>query len=92
MSTGSALPELGFIGLGAMGGAMAPNLLAAGYRLVVFDIDAERLETCVAAGAARGASSADVVARSDVVLTSLRSSAIWAEVAEAELVPNARAG
>ena len=28
--------------------------------------------------------------RSEVVLTSLRSSAIWAEVAETELVPNAR--
>jgi len=87
-----ALPSLGFIGLGAMGGAMAPNLLAAGYCLTAFDIDAERLDTCVAAGAARGESSADVVARSDVVLTSLRSSAIWAEVAEGELVPNAREG
>ncbi|MFC1805469.1 NAD(P)-dependent oxidoreductase [Planctomycetota bacterium] len=86
------LPTLGFIGLGAMGGPMAANLLRAGYPLTAFDIDAARLDACVEAGAARGESSADVVQRSDVVLTSLRSSAIWAEVAEAELVPNAREG
>ena len=83
---------LGFIGLGAMGGPMARNLLAAGYALAAFDIDPERLAACVEAGAVGCGSSAAVVARSDVVLTSLRSSAIFVEVAEAQLVPNARAG
>ena len=92
MGADAGLPSLGFIGLGAMGGPMVARLLQAGYRLTAFDIDADRLDACVAAGAARGASSADVVARSDAVLTSLRSSAIWAEVAETELVPNVREG
>jgi len=88
----SALPALGFIGLGAMGGPMAANLVAAGYRLTAFDIDADRLAACVAAGASAGESGADVVQRSQVVLTSLRSSAIFVEVAEQSLIPNAREG
>ena len=88
----AVLPALGFIGLGAMGGPMARNLLAAGYALTGFDIDADRLDATVEAGAACGDSAADVVQRSEVVLTSLRSSAVWVEVAEAALVPNAREG
>jgi 3-hydroxyisobutyrate dehydrogenase-like beta-hydroxyacid dehydrogenase len=91
-SPSRTVPELGFLGLGAMGGAMARNLLAAGYPLVAFDINAERLDAIVAAGAARGESAAAVARRSDVVLTSLRSSEVWVEVAERDLVPNARAG
>jgi 3-hydroxyisobutyrate dehydrogenase-like beta-hydroxyacid dehydrogenase len=86
------LPPLGFIGVGAMGGAMARNLLSAGYPLIAFDISAERLDAIVAAGAERGETAPDVVRRSTVVLTSLRSSAIFVEVAEQHLVPNARPG
>ncbi|MFW6162938.1 MAG: NAD(P)-dependent oxidoreductase [Planctomycetota bacterium] len=86
------LPTLGFIGLGAMGGPMAANLLAAGYPLTAFDIAADRLDAAVEAGAARGESAAAVVARGEIVLTSLRSSAVWVEVAEGELIPNAREG
>ena len=39
-------PPLGFVGLGDMGGHMARNLLAAGYELVVFDLDAARVAAC----------------------------------------------
>lgn len=35
--------KLGFIGLGIMGVPMATNLLKAGYKLVVYDIDRERI-------------------------------------------------
>jgi len=86
------LPDLGFIGLGAMGGPMARNLAKAGYRVAAFDLVADRIAACTEAGATPAGSSADVVRRSDVVLTSLRSSAIFVEVAESELVPNAREG
>jgi len=85
-------PRLGFIGVGAMGGAMARNLLAAGYPLTAFDISGERLAAIVAAGAERAESAAEVARRCDIVLTSLRSSAIFVEVAQGELLPNARAG
>jgi len=40
----SACPTLGFIGLGAMGGPMAANLLRAGYPLTAFDIAGDRLD------------------------------------------------
>ena len=76
--------RLGFIGLGAMGGPMARNLLAAGYALAAFDIDPERLAACVEAGAVGCGSSGEVVGRSDVVLTSLRSSAIFVEVGSSD--------
>jgi 3-hydroxyisobutyrate dehydrogenase-like beta-hydroxyacid dehydrogenase len=44
--------KVGFIGLGAMGGPMALNLLKHGHSLVVHDIDPQRLEPALAAGAA----------------------------------------
>jgi len=87
-----ATRPLGFIGVGAMGGAMARNLLATGHPLAAFDISEERLAAIVAAGAERGASAAEVAHCCDIVLASLRSSAIFVEVAEGELLPHARQG
>src|SRR6185436_1379418 len=46
---------VGFIGLGAIGGPMALNLIKHGIALVVHDIDAAKVERLVA----RGAKSAD---------------------------------
>ena len=43
--------KVGFIGLGAMGGPMALNLLKHGFSLVVHDIDPKKLEPALAAGA-----------------------------------------
>jgi 3-hydroxyisobutyrate dehydrogenase-like beta-hydroxyacid dehydrogenase len=88
----SPASPLGFIGLGAMGGAMVRTLMRAGHAVLGFDIDGERLAASAADGLAPAASNADVVCRCDVVLTSLRSSAVWVEVAEADLVPHARRG
>jgi 3-hydroxyisobutyrate dehydrogenase-like beta-hydroxyacid dehydrogenase len=85
-------PALGFIGLGAMGGGMAMNLVRAGCPLTVYDLKADRLADCAAAGAVAAGSSREVVQRSEIVLTSLRSSAVFVEVAEGELLPAARAG
>jgi 3-hydroxyisobutyrate dehydrogenase-like beta-hydroxyacid dehydrogenase len=49
--------KTGFIGLGAMGGPMALNMLKAGIPLVVHDIDAAKVDTLVAAGAEKATSS-----------------------------------
>ena len=43
--------KVGFIGLGAMGGPMALNLVKAGFALVVHDIDAAKTEPLKAKGA-----------------------------------------
>ena len=83
---------LGFLGLGAMGGAMARNLLAAGYRLSVFDIDSDRLSAAAAAGAEVLPDARAVVGAAGTVLTSLPYAHTWNEVAAQVLVPEARAG
>jgi len=44
--------KVGFIGLGAMGGPMALNLVKAGFSLVVHDIDPAKLAPLTAVGAA----------------------------------------
>lgn len=43
--------KVGFVGLGAMGGPMARNLLKAGHAVVVHDIDARRVQALSEAGA-----------------------------------------
>jgi 2-hydroxy-3-oxopropionate reductase len=63
--------KIGFIGLGIMGKPMSRNLLKAGHKLVVYDIGAGPVEELVAAGAERGASSCDVAARTDIIVTML---------------------
>jgi len=64
-------PTIGFLGLGNMGGPMCKRLLEAGYAVTAFDINAQALDSLVAAGASRGASAADCAAGADVFLTSL---------------------
>ena len=63
--------RIGFIGLGTMGKPMARNLLAAGFSLTVHSRSAPPVDEMVKLGAADAASSADVAARSDVVITML---------------------
>ncbi len=61
--------SLGFIGLGIMGGAMAANLLKAGFDLTVWNRTPSRITPLAQAGAAVGDSPADVAARSSIVIT-----------------------
>ncbi len=63
--------KVGFVGLGIMGKPMARNLLKAGHALVVHDLVTGAVDELVAAGAARGASAADVAARSEITITML---------------------
>ncbi len=61
--------RVGFIGLGIMGRAMCRNVLKAGYEVVAYDPAAQAsLDEVVSCGAGRGASNADVAAKSDVVI------------------------
>lgn len=82
--------KVGVIGLGAMGGAMARNLSAAGYEVTVFDLDAERMRACE--GAEPAANVTDIVLACQVVLTSLPSSDSYVSLAKEELAPHARRG
>jgi 3-hydroxyisobutyrate dehydrogenase-like beta-hydroxyacid dehydrogenase len=65
------MANVGFIGLGIMGGPMAANVLKKGNVLTVFDINAAAVEKLVKLGAKSAASPAAVAAASDVVITML---------------------
>ena len=54
--------KVGFVGLGNMGGPMARNLLKAGVKLVVHDLDPRKVQALAEAGA-EVAASAEAVAR-----------------------------
>lgn len=72
---------VGVIGLGAMGGAMAANLVRAGFDVVGFDVDAERVGAFRSDGGAPAESPADVAARAPFVITSLPSVGAFESVA-----------
>ena len=61
--------SIGFIGLGIMGGAMAANVLRAGYDLTVWNRTPGRITPLAEAGAAVADGPADVAARSDIIVT-----------------------
>jgi 3-hydroxyisobutyrate dehydrogenase-like beta-hydroxyacid dehydrogenase len=63
--------NVGFIGLGVMGGRMASNLQAAGHALVVHDVRREAAAPHLAAGAAWKDSPRAVAEAAEVVFTSL---------------------
>jgi 3-hydroxyisobutyrate dehydrogenase len=67
----TALPHIGFVGLGNMGGPMCQRLLKAGYPVVAFDLNAEALKKALVAGAQEGKSAQDCAARADIFMTSL---------------------
>lgn len=60
--------------MGIMGKPMAQNLIKAGYDLTVYDVVPEKLAALVGAGARAGASSKDVAAKSEIVITMLPNS------------------
>ncbi len=67
--------QIGFIGLGHMGGPMAANLLKAGHALTVFDLSEPALDEAKKAGATLAASPRAVAEASEVVITMLPAAA-----------------
>ena len=63
--------NVGFIGLGIMGGPMAANIAKAGHGLTVFDLDPAAMQRLVAKGARAAASPAEVARDSEIVITML---------------------
>jgi 3-hydroxyisobutyrate dehydrogenase len=77
--------NVGFVGLGAVGGKLAGTLLRNGIDLSVHDLDAAAVAGFVARGARDGGDPAAMMATCDVVVTCLPSPAACAAVAEAML-------
>jgi putative dehydrogenase len=74
---------VGIIGLGNMGGAMARNLAAAGWRVLGYDIDAARGTELAAAGVAVAADVAALAREAQVLLLSLPNPAASLATAQA---------
>ncbi len=63
--------NVGFVGVGVMGGPMASNVLKGGHSLTVFDLDPAAVKRLVEAGAKAAGSPKEVGAASEVVVTML---------------------
>jgi len=62
---------VGVIGLGIMGGSFAKNLVAAGWRVIGYDISAAKRREAKGAGVELANSAAEVAAAAPIILTSL---------------------
>lgn len=65
--------SVGLLGLGIMGSAMSPHLLAAGFKVVGFDVSSAQLRAFVAAGGTPAASPREVAQSADIVISVLPS-------------------
>ncbi len=74
--------DVGVVGVGIMGSAMASNLLRAGHRVTGFDIDASKTEALADLGLLAAPGPVDVAAASEIVIFSLPSAAALHSVTE----------
>ena len=65
------MARIAFIGLGHMGGGMAPNLAKAGHEVRAFDLSADALDAAVRAGCTGSRSTEEACADAEVVITML---------------------
>ena len=66
------MADIGFIGLGQMGGAMSRNLVAAGHKLRVHDIDAGAVAALATVGAEAASNPAEAARGAEFVITMLQ--------------------
>jgi 3-hydroxyisobutyrate dehydrogenase len=65
------MARIAFIGLGHMGGGMAPNLVKAGHEVRAFDLSEEALSKACEQGCGRAGSTEEAVKDAEVVITML---------------------
>jgi 3-hydroxyisobutyrate dehydrogenase-like beta-hydroxyacid dehydrogenase len=78
----TALPSIGFIGLGIMGGPMARHLADAGYPLSVYNRTRSKVKDAEGFGAHAAPSPRQLAERSDVLVTMLTNPAAVSAVLE----------
>ena len=86
------MARIAFIGLGHMGGGMAPNLAKAGHEVLAFDLIPEALEKAAKAGCIAAASAAEAVKNAEVVITMLPAAQHVRAVFENDIASNAKPG
>ena len=65
--------KVAFIGLGAMGGPMALNIIKKGTNISVFDIETEKMEPHIKVGGIAGKSIQDTIEDAEIIVTMLPS-------------------
>lgn len=90
----ASVGDVGFIGLGRMGGPMAHNLARAGYAVHVFDVDAAAIERLAPDRVTPHRSPREVAARVPALFTALPNNEIVTEtyLGPAGILAGARAG
>jgi 3-hydroxyisobutyrate dehydrogenase len=86
------MARIAFIGLGHMGGGMAPNLAKAGHEVRAFDLVPQAVEKAKEGGCSAAPSAADAVKGADVVITMLPAAQHVRAVYEKDVAPNAAKG
>jgi 3-hydroxyisobutyrate dehydrogenase len=86
------MAKIAFIGLGHMGGGMAPNLAKAGHDLRAFDLVQEAVDKAAEGGCSAAASAADAVKDADVVITMLPAAEHVRKVFHDDVAPNGKKG
>ena len=86
------MAKIAFIGLGHMGGGMAPNLAKAGHEVRAFDLVPEAVQHAADAGCSAAASAGDAVKDADVVITMLPAAKHVRAVYHDDVAPNAKPG
>jgi 3-hydroxyisobutyrate dehydrogenase-like beta-hydroxyacid dehydrogenase len=84
--------KIGIFGLGLMGSALAHRLIGAGYGVVGFDIDPEKLRSLEKLGGAAAASAADVAHQCDVLFLAVFDTEQVEDLVERDLLPAIGAG
>ena len=76
--------NIGFIGLGNVGGKLAGSFLRNGYGLSVLDLNEDLMQSFINRGACRASSPKALAQTCDIVITCLPSPAICSQVMEAD--------
>ena len=86
------MARIAFIGLGHMGGGMAPNLAKAGHEVRAFDLVPEAVQKAESGGCTAASSAADAVKDAEVVITMLPAARHVRAVFNEDVAPNAKPG
>ena len=86
------MAKIAFIGLGHMGGGMAPNLAKTGHEVRAFDLVPEAVEHAAKGGCTAAGSAAEAVKDADVVVTMLPTAKHVRAVFQNDVAPNAKKG
>src|SRR6476646_5872724 len=86
------MARIAFIGLGHMGGGMAPNLAKAGHEVRAFDLVAEAVQHAAGGGCIAAGSTPEAVKDADVVITMLPAAKHVRAVFHDDVAPNAKKG